>query len=84
MHVLIAPYMVPTRSWANWSLPGRYLFSAWSLSGPYLVLMRPRLGLYGQKCGPDVVPSRLAWSLHGSYPVLVPTWSIPDQYLVQM
>ena len=73
-HYLVAtwslprPYLDPF--WADWSL---YLVT-WSLHGPCLVLMRSRLGLYG-----DYV------ILRGSYTsCLVPTWSLtgPGPYLV--
>jgi hypothetical protein len=85
LHILRAPYMVPTKSWVDWSLPGHFLFTTWSVHGPFLVLPGlyavPTLSVCSQY-GPYMVPIQPAWSQHGSYSVLVPTWSIPDQYLV--
>ena len=89
LHVLRAPYMVPTWSCADWSLTGPYLVTTWSshgldmvhiwsLSGPYLV---PIWSL----CGPGMVCTVTTWSLRGCYMAyLVPTWSLtgPDPYQV--
>jgi hypothetical protein len=75
LHVPRAPYMVPSRSWVDWSLPDHYLFATWSVHGPYLVFMRSRLCLYGH----NMVPT---WSLYDlPRPSMVLTRSIPDQYL---
>ena len=89
LHVLRAPYMVPTWFWADWLLTGPYLVTTWSLLGLYMVpilsLSGPYLVPIWSLCGPGMVCTVTTWSLRGSYMAnLVPTWSLtgPGPYLV--
>jgi hypothetical protein len=93
LHILRAPYMVPTQSWVDWSLPGHYLFTTWSVHGPFLVLSGlyavptlyvhntvPTWSLYSLP-GPSMVPTR-SWSLPGRF--LINIWLIPGPFVISM